>query len=81
MEYAFDGFNRLFVSVDSIPPNAAFENGDGLNFLTSAEPPAPYGGFAFHDNHVWIRGALRFLECAHGPTRPCGAGAALKADR
>jgi anaerobic selenocysteine-containing dehydrogenase len=54
---AFDGVKRGVVIVESIPPNSDFEGGEGLNTLTSAEPPAPYGGVAFHDNHVWIKNA------------------------
>ena len=49
------GVQRGVVIVESIPPNSDFENGEGLNTLTSAESPAPYGGVAFHDNHVWVR--------------------------
>jgi anaerobic selenocysteine-containing dehydrogenase len=33
-------------------PNGAFVNGMGINVLTGADPVAPYGGVAFHDNHV-----------------------------
>jgi anaerobic selenocysteine-containing dehydrogenase len=51
---AFDGVQRGVVIVESIPPNSDFEGGQGLNTLTSSEPPAPYGGVAYHDNHVWI---------------------------
>jgi anaerobic selenocysteine-containing dehydrogenase len=54
---AFDGLRRGVVIVESIPPNDDFEDGWGLNVLTGAEPPAPYGGAAFHDNHVWIAAA------------------------
>ena len=51
---AFDGVLRGVVIIESIPPNDQFENGEGLNTLTSADQVAPYGGAAFHDNHVWI---------------------------
>ncbi|MGI9520279.1 MAG: molybdopterin-containing oxidoreductase family protein [Hyphomicrobiaceae bacterium] len=51
---AFTGIQRGVVIAESIPPNDAFEDGAGLNTLTSAEPAAPYGGATFHDNHVWI---------------------------
>ncbi len=54
---AFAGVQPGVVIVESIPPNDAFENGEGLNTLTSAYQAAPYGGAAFHDNHVWIEGA------------------------
>jgi anaerobic selenocysteine-containing dehydrogenase len=36
-------------------PNGAFERGEGINVLTGADPAAPFGGAAFHDNKVWIR--------------------------
>ena len=54
---AFPGVQRGVVIVESIPPNAQFENGEGLNTLTSAYQVAPFGGAAFHDNHVWVRKA------------------------
>ncbi|WP_182085716.1 molybdopterin oxidoreductase family protein [Aureimonas sp. ME7] len=38
-------------------PNDAFENGEGINVLTGADPAAPFGGAAFHDNRVWMRPA------------------------
>jgi anaerobic selenocysteine-containing dehydrogenase len=54
---AFSGIVPGCVVIESIPPNAAFENGEGLNTLTSADQPAPFGGGAFHDNAVAIRAA------------------------
>ncbi|MEO1793367.1 MAG: molybdopterin dinucleotide binding domain-containing protein, partial [Pseudomonadota bacterium] len=48
---------RGVVIVESIPPNDAFPDGVGLNTLTGADQVAPYGGAAFHDNHVWIAAA------------------------
>ncbi len=51
---AFDGVQRGVVIVECIAPNAHFENGEGINTLTSAFQSAPHGGAAFHDNHVWI---------------------------
>jgi anaerobic selenocysteine-containing dehydrogenase len=56
---AYDGVQRGVVIVESIPPNDQFEGEVGLNTLTGADRIAPYGGAAFHDNHVWIRRALR----------------------
>ena len=41
--------------VEAIPMNAKFEGGEGINTLTGADQAAPFGGAAFHDNHVWIR--------------------------
>jgi anaerobic selenocysteine-containing dehydrogenase len=52
---SFPGVQRGVVIIEAIPPNDDFEGGIGLNTLTSAERIAPYGGAAFHDNHVWIR--------------------------
>ncbi len=52
---AFAGVLRGVVIVESIPPNDAFEGGEGINTLTSAHQSAPFGGTAYHDNHVWIR--------------------------
>jgi anaerobic selenocysteine-containing dehydrogenase len=54
---AFDGVQPGVVIVESIAPNDHFENGEGINTLTGADQPAPIGGGAFHDNHVWIRRA------------------------
>lgn len=52
---AFAGVLPGVVIVESIAPNADFKDGKGINTLTSAAIPAPYGGAAFHDNHVFIR--------------------------
>ncbi len=54
---AFDCVLPGVVIVEAIPPNSAFENGEGINTLTSSDQIAPFGGAAFHDNHCWIRGA------------------------
>jgi anaerobic selenocysteine-containing dehydrogenase len=54
---AFAGLQRGVVIVESIAPNDQFAGGEGINTLTSAFQPAPYGGAPFHDNHVWIRAA------------------------
>jgi anaerobic selenocysteine-containing dehydrogenase len=53
----FTGVQRGVVIVESIAPNDAFDGGAGINTLTGADQPSPYGGAAFHDNHVWIRAA------------------------
>lgn len=53
----FDGMRRGVVIAESVHPNHAHINGRGINTLTGAEPVAPYGGAAFHDNKVWIRKA------------------------
>jgi anaerobic selenocysteine-containing dehydrogenase len=54
---AFDGLQRGVVVVEGIWPNAAFEEGIGINALTSAEPGLPNGGAVFHDTAIWMRGA------------------------
>ena len=54
---AFEGVQEGVVIVEGVQPNSAFENEAGINTLTSSYSPAPYGGAAFHDNHVWIRKA------------------------
>ena len=50
-----DGQQRGVVVVEGIWPNRNFENGIGVNALTSAEPGWPNGGAVFHDTAVWIR--------------------------
>jgi anaerobic selenocysteine-containing dehydrogenase len=51
----FDGVRRGVLIAESIWPNEAFPDGRGINTLTGADPVAPYGGAAFHDNRVWIK--------------------------
>ena len=51
----FDGLRRGVLIAESIWPNSAYADGCGINSLTGADPVAPYGGAAFHDNKVWIR--------------------------
>ena len=43
------------VVVEGIWPNKYFENGIGINAITSAQPGWPNGGAVFHDTAVWIR--------------------------
>jgi anaerobic selenocysteine-containing dehydrogenase len=50
-----EGQQRGVVIVEGIWPNRYFENGLGINALTSAEPGWPNGGAVFHDTAVWIR--------------------------
>ncbi len=40
--------------VETAWPNAAYEEGIGINLLTSAEPAAPSGGAAFHDTAICL---------------------------
>jgi anaerobic selenocysteine-containing dehydrogenase len=50
-----DGQQRGVLVVESIWPNAAFEEKIGINALTSAEAAPPAGGAVFHDTAVWLR--------------------------
>ncbi|SDB45931.1 molybdopterin-containing oxidoreductase family protein [Bauldia litoralis] len=50
----FDGVRRGVLVSEGVWPNAAFADGKGINTLTGADPVAPFGGAAFHDNRVWI---------------------------
>jgi anaerobic selenocysteine-containing dehydrogenase len=54
---AFDGLQRRVVVVEGLWPNHAFEEGIGINLLTSADPGPPQGGAVYHDTAVWLRPA------------------------
>ncbi len=49
------GQQRGVVVVEGIWPNRYFENGIGINAVTSADPGWPNGGAVFHDTAVWVR--------------------------
>ena len=51
---AFDGLQPGVVVVEGIWPNAAFEEGAGINTLVGADPGPPIGGAVFHDTAVWL---------------------------
>ncbi len=53
----FDGVRHGVVVAEGIWPNSDHERGEGINVLTGADAPTPYGGAAFHDNKVWVRQA------------------------
>ncbi|MDR3493982.1 MAG: molybdopterin oxidoreductase family protein [Ancalomicrobiaceae bacterium] len=53
----FDGVKPGVLISEGLWPNSTFEGGEGINTLTGADPVAPYGGAAFHDNRVWVRPA------------------------
>ena len=53
----FAGLRRGVVIAEGVWPNSAHERGEGINVLTGADAPAPYGGAAFHDSKVWVRRA------------------------
>lgn len=50
----FDGLRRGVVVSEQIQPARAHHGGRGINTLTGADPVAPVGGAAFHDNRVRI---------------------------
>jgi anaerobic selenocysteine-containing dehydrogenase len=52
-----EGQQRGVVVVEGIWPNRAFEEGIGINALTSADPGLPNGGAVFHDTAVWVKAA------------------------
>ena len=47
------GQQRGVVVVEGVWPNKHFENGIGINALTSSEPGYPNGGAVFHDTAVF----------------------------
>ena len=53
----FDGLQPGVVVIESIWPNAAFEEGLGVNALVSADAGPPRGGAVFHGTAVWVRPA------------------------
>ncbi|TMJ49056.1 MAG: molybdopterin oxidoreductase family protein, partial [Alphaproteobacteria bacterium] len=50
----FAGLQKRVVIVEGLWPNHAFEEGIGINLLTSADPGLPRGGAVFHDTSVWL---------------------------
>jgi anaerobic selenocysteine-containing dehydrogenase len=51
----FAGLRRGVMVAESIFPNKAHRDGRGINMLTGADPVAPFGGAAFHDNKIWVK--------------------------
>jgi anaerobic selenocysteine-containing dehydrogenase len=51
----FEGVRRGVLIAESLWPNSAYADGRGINTLTGADPIAPFGGAAFHDNKVWLK--------------------------
>ena len=51
---ASNGLQERVVIVEGLWPNHAFEEGIGINLLTSADPGLPRGGAVFHDTAVWL---------------------------
>jgi anaerobic selenocysteine-containing dehydrogenase len=54
---AHDGQRRGVLIAESIWPNEAFEDGQGINTLTGCDQAAPAAGGLFHDNRVWLKTA------------------------
>jgi anaerobic selenocysteine-containing dehydrogenase len=52
-----DGQRRGVLIAESIWPNDAFEDGQGINTLTGSDQPAPAAGGTYHDNRVWLKPA------------------------
>ncbi|MBM3395022.1 MAG: molybdopterin oxidoreductase family protein [Betaproteobacteria bacterium] len=52
---AQEGQQPGVVVVEGIWPNKHFDNGVGINSLTSADPGWPNGGAVFHDTAVWVQ--------------------------
>ncbi|MBW8639656.1 molybdopterin oxidoreductase family protein [Hoeflea sp. WL0058] len=50
-----EGLKQGVLISEGLWPNKSFLDGEGINVLTGADCIAPYGGAAFHDNHVWLR--------------------------
>jgi anaerobic selenocysteine-containing dehydrogenase len=48
------GARRGVLVAEGLWPNKAHLDGEGINILTGADPVAPYGGAAVHDNRVWL---------------------------
>ena len=53
-----DDMPRGVLISEGLWPNRTFVDGEGINVLTGADSIAPYGGAAFHDNHVWLKASL-----------------------
>ena len=60
----FDGVLRGVIIAESIWPSECFEDGVGINALTSDEPAPPLGGAVFHDTAVWMRAEAAALPLA-----------------
>ena len=54
---SFEGMQPRVIIAEGLWPNHAFEEGIGINLLTSADPGLPGGGAVFHDTSVWLRPA------------------------
>ena len=52
-----DTVRACVLVAEGLWPNKAHLDGEGINVLTGADPVAPHGGAAVHDNKVWLRKA------------------------
>ena len=59
----FAGLARGVIAVEGVWPGTAFDNGQGINTLISADPIAPAGGAGFHDTAVWVKPAATSGPC------------------
>ena len=55
LEEPYENLGAQLVKEAASKTNDAVGDGKGSNVLTGADPGAPVGGAAFHDNRVWIR--------------------------
>jgi anaerobic selenocysteine-containing dehydrogenase len=51
----FSGLQRGVIVAEGVWPNRAYPGAKNINALTGADPIAPIGGAAFHDNAVWLK--------------------------
>ncbi len=59
-----DGMQPGVLVAESVWPSECFEEGIGINALTSDDPGPPLGGAVFHDTAVWIRAVAAELPVA-----------------
>jgi anaerobic selenocysteine-containing dehydrogenase len=59
-----DGMQPGVLVSESVWPSECFEDGIGINALTSDDPGPPAGGAVFHDTAVWLRAAAAMLPIA-----------------
>jgi anaerobic selenocysteine-containing dehydrogenase len=59
-----DGMQPGVLVAESVWPSDCFEEGIGINALTSDDPGPPLGGAVFHDTAVWIRAVAAELPIA-----------------
>ena len=73
----FDGVRRGVLIAESLWPNSAYADGRGINTLTGADPVAPFGGAAFHDNKVWLQKARELIGPDQNGSEEANAQVAL----